>query len=715
MRRVRVDQHYTAEDLQASQAFIRAIDGLFVSPRAFPSGDPLEAITAAERASWWLAGLAVLADWLGSNSEWFPYCTESMPLHAYWARAQAAAETAVARFGGLPVPPAQETPFSGLFPGWAPTPLQAYVERTRVALEPQLLVIEDLTGAGKTEAALLAAHRWMAAGIAHGLFWALPTMATANALYGRIRHCYTQLFAETPSLILTHGNRALVELQDASGEPESATARASAWLADSNRRALLSPVGVGTVDQALLAALHARHGALRLLGLLGKVLVVDEVHAYDAYMTRVLATLLELHARAGGSVVLMSATMPTAQRKELVGAWRRGRGAAPLSLTANSYPLATRVGTSGVEEMPLATRPELVRTVKVVCEPERDAVMGHLLATAREGGCACWVRNTVRDALEAYDALKPVLGARVQLFHARFTLGDRLAVEQDVLLRFGKESTQGLRRGQVLVATQVVEQSLDLDFDLMATDLAPIDLVVQRAGRLHRHRRGDRGVPTLVLHGPLPRSDADTHWLDGNSGTSRVYPDWGRLWLTSSLLSSGELRMPADARRLMESVYGAQVLEAVPPALAAVSRRVEGEAKTSAALGALNALPLSGSYRVGETDYWRDEMTPTRLGEPTRVLVLARWDGTTLAPMTDHPRHPWANSAVSVRAHVVAEVPLADLLLRAAAARVPVPAWQTLLPLQRQADQWQGTVLTGGGKRQRPLVISYDSERGLHW
>ena len=320
---------------------------------------------------------------------------------------------------------------------------------------------------------------------------------------------------------------------------------------------------------------------------------------------------------------------------------------------------------------------------------------------------------TVADAQETAAALSEA-GIDVILNHAGFLAADR--AENDLALQalFGRDATERPERA-VVVATQVVEQSLDLDFDLMATDLAPIDLVVQRAGRLHRHRRGDRGVPTLVLHGPLPRSDADTHWLDGNSGTSRVYPDWGRLWLTSSLLSSGELRMPADARRLMESVYGAQVLEAVPPALAAVSRRVEGEAKTSAALGALNALPLSGSYRVGETDYWRDEMTPTRLGEPTRVLVLARWDGTTLAPMTDHPRHPWANSAVSVRAHVVAEVPLADLLLRAAAARVPVPAWQTLLPLQRQADQWQGTVLTGGGKRQRPLVISYDSERGLHW
>ena len=108
-------------------------------------------------------------------------------------------------------------------------------------------------------------------------------------------------------------------------------------------------------------------------------------------------------------------------------------------------------------------------------------------------------------------------------------------------------------------------------------------------------------------------------------------------------------------------------------------------------------------------------MTPTRLGDVTRVLVLAKWDGTTLAPMTDHPRHPWASSAVSVRAHVVADVPLADPRLRAAADHVPVTAWQTLLPLQRQASQWQSSVLTGGGERPRQLVVSYDSERGLHW
>ncbi len=283
------------------------------------------------------------------------------------------------------------------------------------------------------------------------------------------------------------------------GDPadEPAEAHCAAWLAADGRRALLAQVGVGTLDQALLAALPVRHAPLRLQGLSCKVLIVDEAHAFDPYMRRELVALLRFHAALGGSVVLLSATLPLAVRQGLVDAFRDGLEAAPQTLARRN----TRSRRS--PRLTVSRRHPATWIAARACPPRgSDAAGGHRRRAGahrccRIGGAAvAWVRNTVDDAIAAADALRVRGVDPLLLFHARFAMADRLEIEAEVLRRFGRKSAGEARRC-VLVATQVVEQSLDIDFDLLCTDLAPADLLIQRAGRLWRHKRDAhaRAVP----------------------------------------------------------------------------------------------------------------------------------------------------------------------------------------------------------------------------
>ncbi|MCZ8146609.1 MAG: CRISPR-associated helicase Cas3', partial [Roseomonas sp.] len=488
--------------LAAAADFIVAMHELFGHPvLACPTTD-----REVARLGWQLAGLVTLADWIGSRQVWFPYVAAEAvadPAAYLWNHALPRAASALAAAGLAKAAPAGFAGVTGLFPAIdAPSPVQLWAQDVELPPGPVLAVIEDLTGSGKTEAAVTLAHRLLADGRAGGVFLALPTMATANAMFGRLADAYRGLFAAEarPSLALAHARAALDPRFAASipAEPgpagrrpadpadEPAEAHCAAWLAQDRRRALLAQVGVGTLDQALLAVLPVRHAALRLQGLAGKVLIIDEVHAFDAYMRREIQTLLEFHAALGGSVVLLSATLPRAIRQTLVNAFRKGLGVRALPLTRTDYPLATLVSAAGVAEQPCAAREGLPRHVTVTQLPDADAALARILAAAQAGAAVAWVRNTVDGAIAAAEALR-ARGIETLLFHARFAMVDRLAIEAEVLRRFGR-GEPGSRAG-VLVATQVIEQSLDLDFDLLVTDLAPADLLIQRAGRLWRHAR----------------------------------------------------------------------------------------------------------------------------------------------------------------------------------------------------------------------------------
>ncbi len=746
---------YRAEDIAAAEELSTCLSGMFFGssrPPAFEAPDDLEWRDRVARASWSLAGFAVLCDWLGSNRRWFPFVEDPMALDAYWAQtALLQAGRAVEEAAVVPVPARSETRFATLFPNLrSATGLQDAADTVPLADGPQLFVIEDLTGSGKTEAALTLAGRLLARGEREGIYVALPTTATADAMYQRLGSVYERLFepGSRPSLVLAHSRRDLsatfresirstdmaVEAPYGENEPGGA-ATCAAWLADSGKKALLVQVGVGTIDQALLAVLNVRHQSLRAVGLLGKVLIVDEVHACDAYMNRLLEHLLELHAAQGGSAILLSATLPLETRGKLVGAFCRGAGFEPPAALPEAYPQLAAISRDTVRSIPAEPPPWSRRALGFELCHDLDQAMGWVEERARAGTAVCWIRNTVGDAIEASRELAERLGAEnVTLFHARFVLGDRLEIEADVLRRFGKDSSPGSRRGRVVVATQVIEQSLDLDFDEMLSDLAPIDLLLQRAGRLRRHRRAADGTPLApgggsdqrgpaVLHvlAPEPVDDPPATWIRSFlPGTSFVYPDHSELWRTARLLHDWSgVRLPEDNRLLIEEVYGSTSSLPLPPGLERNAVEVEGKKKADAALGNVNAIALAAGYGA-DSDSWTDaEDTRTRLGEPTITLRLARWDGTTLLPMVEDndQTRAWRLSEVTVRRSQVAGVPeatgtaLADAVQKLTAG----PAWRDgrllLVPMEEQGEgTWEAEVLKPGGQ---PRTIRYCSSSGL--
>lgn len=654
---------------------------------------PVENLVTAEwldafRAlSWTIAGWATLSDWLGSNQTHFRYCQEPMPLADYWQsyalpRAEAALHDT--GFERLPEPLA----YAGL-EAWfddqtvTPTPLQREAETLPLSAGPQLFILEDITGAGKTEAACILAQRLLAAGHGEGLYFALPTMATSNAMYARLGNLHRRFYTadSRPSFVLAHGASKLnddftlaidrPQPGDRDYEPGEATATAQCnrWLADSRKKALLAEVGVGTIDQALMGLLPFRHQSLRLYGLARKVLIVDEVHAYDHYMQTLLNQLLCYHARQGGSAILLTATLPKSMRESLAAAWRTGLSLEPAQLTRDDFPLLTQVAGDELREVPLGARPEVSREVSVEWLTQEEQAVEAVMAAVEAGECVAWVRNTVDDAIRAFEAVherhpKP---ERCLLFHSRFAMLDRQRIESDVIDRLGKVSTPEGRRGQVLISTQVFQESLDCDVDLMISDLAPIDLLIQRAGRLQRHGRGPRRLPTLCVLAPEWSEDADEAWLKRSlPGTHAVYRDTSLLWLTQRVLCElGAIRMPKEARALIESVYG-EVADLVPDGLQGARWEQRGMQGVATAMANFNALELESGY-VWDRHKWQEEQEiGTRLvDEPTVNVVLLKRDAEgALTLWAEGERHANMLSQLKLRqsqARKLADLPGADL------------------------------------------------------
>ncbi|MEW5738696.1 MAG: CRISPR-associated helicase Cas3' [Myxococcota bacterium] len=454
-----------------------------------------------------LAGLCTVADWLGSNVEFFPYRADVPEPAEYWQAALTSASNATRAAGLTRVGPGAGG-FATLFPGFTPRDVQTLMDRVP-ADRPSLTLIEAEMGKGKTEASLALASRFLAAGLGDGVTVCLPTMATSNAMFARVRDVAERLFSTGEvQLALAHGRaarhpllRSIVRagLRQRDADAAEASVACARWLLN-RKRVLLAQLGVGTIDQALQAALTIRHQFVRMFGLSRNVLIVDEVHAYDAYMNVLLELLLEWMGALRVPVVLLSATLPSVRRSELVAAWRRGAGQydevalAPLAdAVRDPYPLVT-VATERETQSLHVDETGPVKTLQLEILEHRsddgeatDSVADRLARAAAAGARVVWIRNTVREAQAAWHAVAARAGETEKcLFHARFRACDRSVIERTVLSRFGRDAPAG---GRVLVATQVVEQSLDLDFDELHTDLAPVDLMLQRAGRLHRHER----------------------------------------------------------------------------------------------------------------------------------------------------------------------------------------------------------------------------------
>lgn len=597
-----------------------------------------EPVTVPDRhgrlLSWWLSGLMVFADWLGSSHEWFPF-ESGISLNDYWRLARERAARAVAEAGVVPATVSPSLSLGDLLPGRTPSPVQAWAEGLDIR-GPTMAIIEDATGSGKTEAALLLAQRMLRANGYSATHIALPTMATANAMYGRLARLYPTIYRGSPtepSLTLAHGR--------ASRFDDEGDAWCATWL-KSNKRAFLSQLGSSTIDQALLSILPVRHQSLRMWGLLDSVLIVDEAHAYDAYMQSELETLVEFQAAFGGSAVILSATLPQETRRRIVEAWRCGRGRDGWSPTSSAYPLATVVDDTGVSEHDLQFREGLARTVPVRRAENLDEVHAAAIAAARAGGAVCVIRNTVREAQKTWEALS-AQHPDVLLFHSRFTAGDRARIEAKVLRRWGPT---GDPRPGILVATQVVEQSLDLDFDFMATDLAPIDLLIQRVGRWRRHRRDGRpavSAEVLVLS-PAATDVVSKNWpAQVLPSTPYVYEDRGWLWRSARLIDQRGAIVTAEVRDLVEAVYGNGDL---PEALKRNAIRATGARDGDRARGNIVSLKVNTGYTTGLV--WEsEEWARTRLGDMSVTVRLAVVEHGKLKPIGE----TWEDAEVPIRAH----------------------------------------------------------------
>ena len=648
----------------------------------------------ARQATHLLSGLVTVADWIGSTQRWFPYTAPHDDVAAYLEQARAQAGHAVAAAGFTPATVAKGRGFSELVTKAAPpTPLQQWALDVPLPIGPALFILEDVTGAGKTEAAQVLVHRLMAAGRASGGFWAMPTQATANAMYGRQADMLAGLFAETgprPSLALAHGQARLHPGFRASakdwGRDEtktgetpadlSASAACAAFLADDRRLALMADVGAGTIDQAVLAVLPSRFSPVRLLGLSEKVIVIDEAHAHDPYVTEEMLTLLRFHCGMGGSAVILSATLTNGQREALARCWQ---GTAPFDDPAGwiademRYPLATAIGTAGIAATAVAPAAWSRRRTDIVRVETPEAVLDGLASTLAGGGCAAWVRNTVDDVLSATD-LARARGLMPIIFHSRFAQCDRQAIEAGLMARFGPYSTAAERAGKLVIATQVIEQSLDIDFDQLASDLAPVDLLLQRAGRMRRH--GSRKRPAglgeaMLLLSPAPVADAAADWVKAAlPGTAAVYRDHGVLWRTAhELMARGGFSVPDDVRALVEAVHAGQTC---PEPLLASSDAAYGKTRVDAALASHQLLKFDEGYAPG--NQWDSDLKiATRNIEASTTIRLARRNAA--GNIT-----PWAASdGADWQAWALSEVRLSGKLAKAGLQSLPALAEELAL------------------------------------
>ena len=470
-----------------------------------------------------LSGLLVLSDWIASNDKLFNRIEGSetiVDLQKYFSQSKKTAKNTVESLGfNYSANLKDFTSFSEIWPDFTSlTSVQQICKNNLSDLSGnKLIIIEAPMGEGKTEAALYLATRFLKNW--KGFYFALPTMATSNQMYGRI---YSFLHKIIPTmkenLQLVHGMAWMID--KFSHESTSLHEDAYDWFKP-KKRSLLAPFGVGTIDQCLMSVLWVKFGFLRLLGLTGKTLIIDEVHAYDAYMSSILARLLNWAYALRIPVILLSATLPLSKKKALVQAYS-DPNIDSINLTdsfeknSNSYPLITVKDSTNFIKFYASKECYQKKIISVVLEINKlekfNEIADLAISSALKDKCVCLMLNTVKNSQKVYKIIEEKCrnknnGIIIKLFHARFPIKRRLKIENRVLEMFDKHTLnlkmtdpQNPRpKRTILVATQVVEQSLDIDFDEFISEVAPIDFLIQRMGRLHRHSRYNRPCGTEII------------------------------------------------------------------------------------------------------------------------------------------------------------------------------------------------------------------------
>lgn len=497
------------------------------------------------------AGLVAVADWLASDEAFSEQAASSSS-----PEKEVAAHLTAAGWDWPPITPGLG--FQELFADDdvdSPYPMQRKFHD--VVDKPGVYVLEGPTGHGKTEAALWAAYRLMEAGHNCGLYFALPTRMTSDRIHERVAKFVRRAFGDNAGARLVHGQAWLKEFKKGGEELRPG----GSWFAP-RRRAILYPFGVGTIDQALMAVLPVRHAWVRWFALAGKVVILDEVHSYDLYTGVLLDKLIEALRAIGCTVLILSATLTRARRVQLLSP---GMGEAQGGVTGDSpapaaseaaYPLIS--GKVAGQSVSVPLDPVEPKTVKLRwTAADRDTVAQEAADRLAKGQSVLWIANTVEDAVACCGALRSACreGDRVGLLHARFPAWRREELEAEWLKLLGKGPRQG---PMALVATQIAEQSVDVDADFLVTSIAPMDMLVQRMGRLWRHPRKNRpcAEPETLIACPSWREIADADsFRKALGGTAKVYAPYA-LWRTLRVLDGrAALKLPEEVRELLESTY----------------------------------------------------------------------------------------------------------------------------------------------------------------
>lgn len=605
---------------------------------------------ANEAVKWLLAGLITVADWLGSDEKEFsPENRGSLDKTVQRAKADAVVRRLELAGAELADGKSFEEVFAERLSGNPPRPLQRAII-SAPSLEPGVYLIEDTMGSGKTEAALWLAFRLITTRRARGLYFGLPTRVTSDRIHRRVWEFLAAVNQGNVEPPLVHGHAWLREMpvvrpswrdpQD--NEDARAAAQATKrWFA-STRCGLLAPFAVGTVDQPLLGVVAAKWFFVRQFALAGKVVVLDEVHSYDLYTGTLISHLVQRLRELHATPVILSATLTSKQRAELLGQ-------SPLAKNKNApYPALTiKSGRGHARALSVEKSPEKKPIqIKSLVVPDFDAVPAVVTEAVRlagQGLNVVWIRNTVRHAQEAYRALKGEKqgdGFEVGLLHSRFPAFQRSSYprlrldelekhhlhEERWLWMLGKpEPPRGDARpkGCVLVATQVVEQSVDIDADVMITDLAPTDMLLQRLGRLHRHDRGERGQPTAYLVVPQAIKEGARVILAVDikmalGSVARVYAPYVLVRTWEEWREREQIVLPTDIREVLEATYADRNQE--PEAWRMLLKALETERQHLKNL-ALRATDVRGRELAPD-----EEGLLTRFSSQRQVLLLmVRW------------------------------------------------------------------------------------------
>jgi CRISPR-associated endonuclease/helicase Cas3 len=655
-------------------------------------------MTDTDPALWWLAGLTTVSDWIGSDERHFP---AEGGMDDVRRMAQALATINDIGFGTPRIVPGLG--FAELFGFSQPNDMQV---RARELIQgPGVYVIEAPMGMGKTEAALWAAYELLTAGKARGIYFALPTQATSNRIHLRMNEFVNRVSPEVGASRLIHGNSWLMQkvpslLPAKSEESQDGDARLGAdWFA-STKRSLLAPFGVGTVDQALLGVVAAKHFFVRRFALAGKVVILDEIHSYDLYTGTLIDQLVGVLKGLGCTVIVLSATLTAKRRQQLV----------PLESDAAMDPVIKKRplisgDPEGARPVMASALPPAAKTVKTTFLTTESA-LGRATDFAARGGVVLWICNTVGSAQSQYQQIAHVADSRfkVGLLHSRFPFWRREELENEWMNRLGKSGET--RCGCILVSTQIVEQSVDLDADLLVTELAPTDMLLQRMGRLWRHERpGRQGTPEAIIleetEGLEKFRQLGPEAVKKALGTKAfVYSPYVLMRSLEVWKSATELTIPDQIRERIEATYEERIEGEEPKAWQKLFNEMDGKRIAHRQM----ALQSSNVWTILLKD---EEGVQTRLDDqPAISIVLCR--------SVDASHVIFLDGSTETVAKEGFQLPLAQKIHKNVV-RVPLHLFDTVKPVPAFDRYLHGTQTLGLVEEQAIQVEGLKDGIRLRW